>query len=350
MPGAKLGLQKEDPTLATLLKPHGYATAQFGKNHLGDRNEFLPTLHGFDEFFGNLYHLNAEEEPEEDLYPKDPAFREKFGPRGVLDCRASDVDDPEADERFGAMGKQVCKDTGPLNRKRMETVDEEFLGRAIEFIRSNNEVGKPWFVWFNSSRMHLWTHLKPESRNKTGKGLYADGMVEHDGHVGVLLDLLDELEIADNTTVVYTTDNGPHFNAWPDGGITPFRGEKNTNWEGTYRAPAAIRWPGKIEPGGVTPEIAAHLDWVPTIMAAVGEPDVKEKLLEGHKIGDTTYKVHLDGYNPLPFLTGEEETTPRWEYFYWNDGGRWLGSGSTTGRSSSWNSGPANSLSGASLS
>ena len=325
LPGAELGLKKEDPTLATLLKPHGYSTGQFGKNHLGDRNEYLPTVHGFDEFFGNLYHLNAEEEPEEPLYPKDKAFREQFGPRGVLDCTSSDTETDEDDPRFGKMGKQVCKDTGPLTRKRMQTADEEFLARTISFIRKNNDDGKPWFAWFNSSRMHLWTHLKPESDGVTGKGLYADGMVEHDGHVGALLDLLDELKIADNTIVVYTTDNGPHYNAWPDGGITPFRGEKNTNWEGGYRVPAAVRWPAKIKPNGVTTEMTAHLDWVPTLMAAVGEADIKEKLQAGHKIGDATYKVHLDGYNLLPFLTGGETKTPRQNFFYWNDAGQLVG-------------------------
>ncbi len=325
LPGAKLGLQKEDPTLATLLKPLGYATGQFGKNHLGDRNEYLPTVRGFDEFFGNLYHLNAEEEPEEPLYPKDPAFRKEFGPRGVLDCRASDTSSDESDPRFGDMGMQTCKDTGPLTRKRMQTADEEFLNRTVDFIKRNEAAGKPWFAWFNSSRMHLWTHLKPESDGVTGKGIYADGMVEHDGQVGTLLDLLDELKIADNTIVIYTTDNGPHYNAWPDGGITPFRGEKNTNWEGGYRVPAAIRWPAKVNPNGVTTELASHLDWVPTLMAAVGEADVKDKLKSGYKAGKETYKVHLDGYNLLPFLTGEEEKTPRQQFLYWNDGGQLVG-------------------------
>ena len=322
LPGASLGLQKEDPTLATLLKPHGYATGQFGKNHLGDRNEFLPTVHGFDEFFGNLYHLNAEEEPEEYLYPTDPAFRAEFGPRGVLNCLASDTETDEDDPRFGPMGMQVCEDTGPLTRKRMETADDEFTDRAVEFIRKNHETGTPWFAWVNTSRMHLWTHLKEESQRVTGKGLYADGMIEHDGHVGQLLDTLDELEIADNTIVVYTTDNGPHFNGWPDGGNTPFRGEKNTNWEGGYRVPAGVRWPGVIPEGQKTIEMAAHLDWVPTLMAAVGEPDIKEKLMEGHEIDGTEYKVHLDGFNLLPHLKGESDTTGREEFFYWNDGGQ----------------------------
>ena len=324
LPGASLGLQKEDPTLASLLKPHGYVSGQFGKNHLGDRNEFLPTVHGFNEFFGNLYHLNAEEEPEEPSYPKDPAFRKEFGPRGVLDCKAADTDSKEDDPRFGPMGRQRCKDTGPLTRKRMETADDEFLGRTVEFIKQNNKAGKPWMAWFSSSRMHLWTHLKPESQNVTGKGLYADGMVEHDAHVGALLDLLDELKIADNTIVIYTCDNGPHYNGWPDGGISPFRGEKNTNWEGGYRVPGLVRWPAMIKPG-VTTEIVSHLDWVPTLMAAVGDPDIKEKLKKGHKAGDRTYKVHLDGYNLLPFLTGQEKKTPRKEFFYWNDTGQLVG-------------------------
>ena len=322
LPGADLGLRKEDPTLAKLLKPHGYATGQFGKNHLGDRNEFLPTVHGFDEFYGNLYHLNAEEEPEEYLYPKDPAFKEKFGPRGVLDCKATDTEGTEDDPRFGPIGKQECVDTGPLTRKRMETADQEFLDRTIDFIKRNEASDTPWFAWVNTSRMHLWTHLSEDSQGVTGKGLYADGMVEHDGQVGQLLDVLDEMGIADNTLVIYTTDNGPHFNAWPDGGNTPFRGEKNTNWEGGYRVPAGVRWPGVIPEGQKTIEMAAHLDWVPTIMAAVGDPDIKEKLLDGHKVDDMEYKVHLDGFNLLPFLKGETDTTGREEFFYWNDGGQ----------------------------
>jgi arylsulfatase len=325
LPGADLGLRKEDPTLATLLKPHGYATGQFGKNHLGDRNEFLPTVHGFDEFFGNLYHLNADEEPEEYLYPTDPAFRAEFGPRGVLDCKATDTKGTEVDPRFGPIGKQKCKDTGALTRKRMETADEEFLARTIEFIKRNEESGTPWFAWVNTSRMHVWTHLKKESQRVTGKGIFADGMVEHDRQVGQLLDLLDELGIADNTMVIYTTDNGPNFNTWPDGGNTPFRGEKNTNWEGGYRVPAGVRWPGVIPKGQKTIEMAAHLDWVPTVMAAVGEPDIKEKLMAGHQVGETEYKVHLDGVNLLPFLKGKTDTTGRQEFFYWNDGGQLVG-------------------------
>ena len=252
LPGSSIGISPKDPTLAELLKPHGYVSGQFGKNHLGDRNEFLPTVHGFDEFFGNLYHLNAEEEPENEDYPKDPAFRARFGPRGVLDTKASDKDDPTEDPRFGRVGKQTIKDTGPLTRKRMETADEEFLDRTQKFIRKNHEAGKPWMAWMSTSRMHFYTHLKKESQGVTGLGLYADGMMEHDNHVGQLLNLLDELKIADNTIVVYTFDNGPHFNEWPDGGNTWFRSEKNTNWEGGYRVSGMVRWPGKIKAGTVS--------------------------------------------------------------------------------------------------
>ena len=280
MPGADLGLRAEDPTLAELLKPHGYMTGQFGKNHLGDKDEFLPSNHGFDEFFGNLYHLNAEEEPEHPDYPKDPEFRKKFGPRGVL--------------RTTADGK--IEDTGPLTKKRMETVDDEFVAATVDFMERANKAGKPFMIWFNPSRMHVWTHLKPESQGNLEKyGLYGAGMIEHDGHVGILLDKLKELGIDDNTIIVYTTDNGPHYNCWPDGGITPFRGEKNTNWEGGFRVPGMVRWPEKIKPGQVSNEIMAHLDWVPTIMAAVGEADINEKLKKGHKAGNKTFKVHLDG-------------------------------------------------------
>jgi len=324
-PGAELGIQKEDPTLAELLKPHGYATGQFGKNHLGDRNKYLPTVHGFDEFYGNLYHLNAEEEPENPDYPKDPAFRAEFGPRGVLDCVATDTDSGEIDPRFGPMGKQRCTDTGPLTKKRMQTADEEFIGRAAQFIKKANGAGKPWMAWVSTSRMHFYTHLKPESNGVTGLGIYADGMVEHDGHVGQLLDLLDDLDIADDTIVVYTTDNGPHFNEWPDGGLSPFRGEKNTNWEGGYRVPAMVRWPGEIPAGIVSNEIMSHLDWVPTLLAAAGEPDVKEELLKGHKAAGKQFKVHLDGYNFLPHLSGREEKGPRKEFFYFSDDGQLVG-------------------------
>ncbi len=310
MPGADLGLRAEDPTLAELLKPHGYMTGQFGKNHLGDKDEFLPSNHGFDEFFGNLYHLNAEEEPEHTDYPKDPEFRKKFGPRGVL--------------RTTADGK--IEDTGPLTKKRMETVDDEFVAATVDFMERANKAGKPFMIWFNPSRMHVWTHLKPESQGNLEKyGLYGAGMIEHDGHVGILLDKLKELGIDDNTIIVYTTDNGPHYNCWPDGGITPFRGEKNTNWEGGFRVPGMVRWPEKIKPGQVSNEIMAHLDWVPTIMAAVGEADINEKLKKGHKAGNKTFKVHLDGENFLPYLSGDTQEGPRKDYFYFDDGGQLIG-------------------------
>ena len=322
LPGSPIGISPQDPTLAALLKPHGYVSGQFGKNHLGDRNEFLPTVHGFDEFYGNLYHLNAEEEPENEDYPKDPAFRERFGPRGVLDSKASDKDDPTVDPRFGRVGRQTIKDTGPLNRKRMETVDEEFLDRAKAFIRQQHQAGKPWMTWMNTSRMHFYTHLKKESQGVTGLGLYADGMVEHDKHVGQLLDLLDELKITDNTIVVYTCDNGPHFNEWPDGGNTWFRSEKNSNWEGAYRVPGMVRWPAKIKPGRVSNQIVSHLDWVPTLVAAVGDPNVKQELLTGHDAGGTRFKAHLDGYDILPHLTGATAETPRKEFFYFSDDGQ----------------------------
>lgn len=322
LPGSPIGISPKDPTLAELLKPHGYVSGQFGKNHLGDRNEFLPTVHGFDEFFGNLYHLNAEEEPENEDYPKDPAFKARFGPRGVLDTRASDRDDPTEDPRFGRVGKQTIKDTGPLTRKRMETCDEEFLDRTMKFIRKNHEAGKPWMAWHSTSRMHFYTHLKKESQGVTGLGLYADGMMEHDNHVGQLLDLLDELKIAENTIVVYTCDNGPHFNEWPDGGNTWFRSEKNTNWEGGYRVSGLVRWPGKIKAGTVSNEFMSHLDWVPTLVAAAGEPEVKEKLRKGYQVGDTTFKAHLDGYNFLPYMTGKTAEGPRKEFFYFSDDGQ----------------------------
>jgi len=335
-PGASIGLQSEDPTLAEMLKPLGYVSGQFGKNHLGDRNEFLPTVHGFDEFFGNLYHLNAEEEPENPDYPSDPAFRAEFGPRGVLDCRATETESDVVDERFGPMGRQECTDTGPLTQERMKTADEEFVGRAIDFIRSNTEAGTPWFTWLSTSRMHFYTHLKDESAGVTGLGIFADGMVEHDGHVGQVLDLLDDLGIAENTIVLYTADNGPHYNEWPDGGLSPFRGEKNTNWEGGYRVPMLVRWPGQIPDGVVINPTTSALDWVPTLVAAAGDPDIKQKLMEGTTLGDREFKVHLDGYNLLPNLTGDaarnlpiltEDAVKdagwgRRSFFYWNDGGQ----------------------------
>ncbi len=304
LPGAPEGMQKEDPTVAGLLRAQGYATGQFGKNHLGDRDEMLPTNHGFDEFFGNLYHLNAEQEPEHPDYPKDPEFREKFGPRGVIHSYA--------DGRI--------EDTGPLTIKRMETVDEEVTTAALGFMENAVKADKPFFVWWNSTRMHVWTHLKAGSKGKTGLGVYADGMVEHDGMVGQLLDKLDELGIAENTIVMYSTDNGAEFFSWPDGGTTMFRNEKATQWEGGFRVPTVIRWPGVIEPGTVINDIAAHEDMLPTLLAAAGEPDVKEELLDGMTVGGRTYKVHIDGYDLLPALKGEAEW-PRHEFLYWTDDG-----------------------------
>ncbi|MBR0696152.1 arylsulfatase [Bradyrhizobium lablabi] len=321
LPGATLGLQKEDPTVAELLKPLGYATGQFGKNHLGDRNEFLPTAHGFDEFYGNLYHLNAEEEPELPDYPKDPAFKAKYGPRGVLDCKVSDKDDATIDPRFGKVGKQTCKDTGPLTKKRMETIDDDIADRAADFIKRQKNANKPFFVWVNFTHMHLRTHVKPESLGQAGRwqSPYHDVMIDHDKNVGTVLKALDDLGIADNTFVMYSTDNGPHMNTWPDAGMTPFRSEKNTNWEGAYRVPAILRWPGKIKAGQVSNGIVAHHDMLPTILAAAGDPQVNDKLLAGYKVGDMTYKVHLDGYNLVPYLTGQTAKCPRESFFYIND-------------------------------
>jgi arylsulfatase A-like enzyme len=324
LPGAKEGLSEKDPTLAELLKPQGYATGQFGKNHVGDRNEFLPTVHGFDEFFGNLYHLNAEDEPENPDYPKDPGFRAKFGPRGVLKCKASDKDDPTEDARFGRVGKQTIEDTGPLSTKRMETVDEEFLAASLDFIDRQAKADKPFFCWFNSTRMHIYTHLKPTSRGETGLGITADGMTEFDGMVGQLLKKLDDLGIADNTIVLWTTDNGAEVFSWPDGGTTPFKGEKNTNWEGGYRVPCIMRWPGVIKPGTEINHITSHEDFVPTLVAAAGEADVKEKLLTGYQAAGKSFKVHLDGYDQRDVLAG---TGPgkRQEFFYWTDDGSLAG-------------------------
>jgi len=321
MPGATLGLSDKDPTVAEFLKAYGYATGQFGKNHLGDRNEHLPTVHGFDEFFGNLYHLNAEEEPEYPNYPKDPEFRKRFGPRGVMRCKASDKDDATVDEQFGRVGKQVIENTGPLTKKRMETADEEFVGAALDFMDRKSKEDAPWFCYFNPTRMHVFTHLKPASVGVTGLGLYPDGMVELDGFVGQLLDKLDALGVADNTIVVFTTDNGAEVLSWPDGGATPFRGEKDTNWEGGWRIPCVMRWPGVIEPGRVINDVAALLDFIPTFAAANGEPDLVDKVKTGHKIGDKTYKVHLDGVNLLPFLSGKEKEGPRTGFLYWSDDG-----------------------------
>jgi arylsulfatase len=323
LPGAPEGLSEKDPTLAELLKPLGYASGQFGKNHLSDRNEFLPTVHGFDEFFGNLYHLNAEEEPEHPDYPKPPQypnFYERFGPRGVLHCFAANVDDPTQDERFGRIGKQKIEDTGPLTRKRMETVDEEFYSAAVSFIDKSVAANKPFFCWFNTTRMHIHTHPKPSSVDKTGLGIEADGLAEHDAQVGDMLKHLDDLGIADNTVVLYTTDNGAEVFSWPDGGTTPFRGEKNSPAEGGYRVPGMMRWPGVIKPGTEVNDIVSHEDWVPTLMAAAGEPDIKGRLLTGYQSAGNTYKVFLDGYNLQAMLAGTGPA-PRKEFFYWTGDG-----------------------------
>jgi arylsulfatase len=308
LPGAKEGMNVKDPTIAGLLKAQGYATGQFGKNHLGDRDEMLPTNHGFDEFFGNLYHLNAEEEPENEDYPTEreyPNFKKRFGPRGVIHSYA--------DGRI--------EDTGPLTKKRMETVDDETTDAAISFIEKQHKAGEPWFVWWSGTRMHFRTHVKKELRGISGQDEYSDGMVEHDMHIGRFLDKLDELKIADNTIVFYSTDNGPHMNTWPDAAMTPFHGEKNTNWEGGWRVPSMVRWPGHIEAGTWSNEIMHHMDWLPTLLAAAGDPDVKNKLLKGHKAIGRDYKVHLDGYNFLPYLTGQAEHGPRKEIFYFSDDG-----------------------------
>lgn len=305
MPGAKQGIQDNQPTIAEVLKPHGYVSGQFGKNHLGDRDEHLPTKHGFDEFFGNLYHLNAEEEPESYYYPKDPEFRKKYGPRGVL--------------RSSSDGK--IEDTGPLTKKRMETVDREFEAAAIKFIEKAHAEGKPFFVWLNSTRMHVWTHLTDESEGKSGIGLYADGMLEHDEAVGRVLDKLEELGIIDNTIIMYSTDNGAEKFTWPDGGSTPFAGEKGTTWEGGFRVPCAIRWPGVIEPGTVYNDIFSHEDMMPTLAAAAGEPNLVSKMLNGYQANGKTFNAHLDGYNLLPYFKGETKEAPRKEIFYFDAAG-----------------------------
>ena len=323
IPGATVGLNAADITIAEALKPLGYATGQFGKNHLGDRNEFLPTVHGFDEFFGNLYHLNAEEEPEDPDYPKNPQFRARFGPRGVLRCTATDIDDPTVDPRFGRVGKQKIEDTGPLTRKRMETIDDETTGAAVDFIQRQAKAGKPFFVWMNTTRMHLYTHVRPSMRGQSGMpdNEYGDGMIEHDGDVGKLLKTLDDLGIANDTIVLYTTDNGPHMNSWPDAAMTPFRSEKDTNWEGAFRVPAMVRWPGQIKPGSISNEIVSGHDWFPTLLAAAGDAGVKERLLTGWQVGDRTYKVHLDGYNQLPYVTGQQDKSDRKGFIYFDDDG-----------------------------
>jgi arylsulfatase A-like enzyme len=314
IPGAESGLSADDPTIAELLKPLGYATGQYGKNHLGDRDEHLPTAHGFDEFFGNLYHLNAEEEPEHEDYPdpqRFPNFKARYGPRGVLRCRRN----PD--------GSQEIEDTGPLTRKRMETIDDEIIDGAVDFIERKNAEEAPFFLWVNTTHMHFRTHTKSESLGQAGpwQSNYHDTMIDHDRHVGRVLDKLDELGIADDTIVVYSTDNGPHMNSWPDGAMTPFRSEKNTNWEGAYRVPQMIRWPGRIAPGVVSNEIISHMDWVPTLLSAAGEPEIKDKLLGGHEADGKNFKVHLDGYDFLPHLTGETDKGPRVEFFYFSDDG-----------------------------
>ena len=330
-PGAPMGMSQLDPSIGGLLKNLGYATGQFGKNHVGDRNESLPTVNGFDEFFGNLYHLNAEEEPELPDYPKNPAFRAKFGPRGVLRCRATDRDDPTVDPRFGKIGKQTIQDTGALTKKRMEAIDDETSSAAIDFMKRQQQAGKPFFCWFNSTRMHLRTHVRPDHRGRYAHGdsEYVDGMIEHDNHIGSLLKALDDMGIANNTIVVYTTDNGPHMNTWPDGAMTWFRSEKNTNWEGAFRVPCLVRWPGVIRPGTVTNELMSHNDWIPTLCAAAGESDIVNKLRDGYAANGINYKVHLDGYNQLDFLRNVSGTaannngvkSARDKFFYSDDDG-----------------------------
>ena len=323
VPGAPLGLQRQDPTVADLLKPLGYATGHFGKNHMGDRNEFLPTVHGFDEFYGNLYHLNAEEAPEHLDYPTESEFRERAGPRGVLHCVATNAETPGGDARSGPWGKQKCTDTGPLTKKRMETIDDDIAARAAEFLEKQHKGGKPMFVWVNFTHMHFRTYPKPASRGQSGKwqSTYHDVMIDHDRNVGTILKKIDELGMADNTLVMYSTDNGPHANTWPDAATTPFRSEKNTNWEGGFRVPAMVRWPGKIKPGTISHEIVSHMDWLPTVLSAAGVPDVKQALLSSYKAGDNSYRVHLDGYDLVPFLTGKVAQSPRKEFVYYSDDG-----------------------------
>jgi arylsulfatase len=323
LPGAPVGIQAEDPTIADLLKPLGYATGQFGKNHFGDQNRFLPTVHGFDEFFGNLYHLNAEQDPEDPDYPKDPRFKERFGPRGVIHSFATDRDDPTEQPRWGKVGKQKVEDTGPLTTERMLTCDDEFVNAAKEFITKQHAAHKPFFVWMNTTHMHLRTHTKPSSIGQAGphQSPYHDTMIDHDKNVGQLLDLLDQLKIADDTIVLYSTDNGPHMNTWPDGAMTPFRSEKDTNWEGAFRVPLVIRWPGKIKPGTLSNEIVQHHDWLPTFLSAAGESHIAEKLRSGHKCGDKTFRVHIDGFDLVPYLTGQAKKSPRDGFIYFSDDG-----------------------------
>ena len=328
LPGAAQGWQATDVTMATVMKGQGYVTGQFGKNHEGDRNEHLPTMHGFDEFLGNLYHLNAEEEPENEDYPRDKVlengktFLQTFGPRGVMHSWATNVDDPTVDPRFGKVGKQRIEDTGPLTKKRMETIDEETVAAAKRFITDAVKSGKPFFVWWNGTRMHFRTHVKAEHRGISGQDEYGDGMVEHDMQVGELLKLLDDLGVANNTVVMYSTDNGPHFNTWPDAATTPFRSEKNSNWEGAYRVPAFVRWPGQIPAGSILNGIVAHEDWLPTFAAIAGAPDIKDKLLKGTQINGRSYKNYIDGYNLVDYITGKTKVDPRNEFWYVNDDGQ----------------------------
>jgi arylsulfatase A-like enzyme len=333
LPAAKQGLQDSDPTIAQLLKPLGYATGQIGKNHLGDRNEFLPTVHGFDEFYGILYHLNAMEEPYDPQYPKAPKypnFLARFGPRNILETKATDVDDPTIDPRWGKVGKQIIVDGGPLPphpnmdpkaKTNMEDIDAELVRRSVDFIDRSVKAGKPFFLWHNSTRMHVWTHLSPRWQGKSGHGLYADGMMELDWEVGELLKKLDDLHIADKTIVIFTSDNGAETFSWPDGGNHPFRGEKGTTYEGGFRVPLVVKWPGTIKPGAIVNDIIAGEDWMPTLLAGVGDPNVKEKLLHGMKVGDKTFRNHLDGYNFVPFFKGEVAQGPRHEFFYFTDSG-----------------------------
>lgn len=330
LPAAKQGVQAKDPTIAELLKPLGYATAQIGKNHLGDRNEFLPTVHGFDEFYGILYHLNAMQEPYEESYPKSPEFRARYGPRNIIDSKATDKDDPTTDPRWGRVGRQTIADAGPLPPQQgmdpaakvsMQDVEIELVRRSNDFMSRSVKAGNPFFLWHNCTRMHVWTHLSEKWKGKSGYGLYADGMMELDWAVGELLKQLDELGIADNTIVLLTSDNGPEIFTWPDGGNQPFRGEKGTTYEGGFRVPMLVRWPGVIKPGVIINDVMAHEDWMPTLVAAAGDPNVKDTLLKGMPVGDKTFKNHLDGYNFMPFFKGEEKTSPRHEVFYFTDSG-----------------------------
>jgi arylsulfatase A-like enzyme len=325
LPGAKQGIQDSDPTIAELLKPLGYATAQIGKNHLGDRSEYLPTVHGFDEFYGILYHLNAMEEPYAYDYPKKPGFHERFGPRNIVDTKATSVDDPTTDPRWGRVGKQTIADGGPLPphpnmdpkaKTNMEDIDTELVRRSVDFMDRSVKANKPFFLWHNATRMHVWTHLSPKWQDKSGFGLYADGMMELDWEVGEILKKIDDLGIGDNTIVMFTSDNGAEIFTWPDGGNHPFRGEKGVTYEGGFRVPMVVKWPGTIKPGTVVNEIMAHEDWMPTLLAAAGNPNVKENLLTGMKVGDKTFKNHLDGYNFMPFFKGEVAAGPRHEFFY----------------------------------